>query len=166
MEPKVIVADLGCDYDGLSSDKLLAYDVSELPTGVVNEILQLFLKHHSKSLKNFLNENDYYEVNQIKQKEGWSVTDKDNLVVSLSDKNAIVGHIQKFDDKYLKSYIENGYTTPLRVFTEVSMPNSIQIRIDEISKKIEKEKQEKEIKKAQKRLERAKKILENNGKLP
>jgi hypothetical protein len=169
MEPKVIVADLGRDYDGITSDKLLAYDVSELPSGIVDEILELINKHHSKKLTEYVNNNNYFSIPQVKEKFGWSVTNKDNLLITTSDRYANVYSVQKFDEKYLESYIKgNGKdidVSKLRVFTEVSLPESIQNQINAISNKIEKEKQQKEIKKAQKRLERAKKILESNGKL-
>ncbi len=169
MEPKVIVADSSYDDNGNYNDRLLAWDICELPIGVVNEILELINKHHSKELTAFINKNNYFNISQVKEKFGWSVTNKDNLLITTCDRYANIYHVQKFDEKFLESYIK-GYgkdvdVSKLRVFTEVSLPESIQNKINEISNKIEKEKQQKEIKKAQKRLERAKKILESNGKL-
>lgn len=169
MEPKVIIADWGYEGDGSYKDRLVAWDVSELPNGVINQILELILKSNPKALKDFNNKNDYYQVDQIKEKEGWSVTNKDKLFITTCDRYSDISYVQKFDEDYLEKYIKsngsNADVSQLRVFTEVSLPETIQKQIDTINQRLEKEKQEKEIKKAEKRLEKAKKILENNGKL-
>lgn len=144
-------------------------DVEQLEEHHVKELIYGILKYHKDILLDELSIKNIYPLDIIKEKSGWSVTDKDNLFITTCDRCANIYNVQKFDEKYLESYIKsNGKDVDvfkLRVFTEVSLPESIQNQITKISNKIEKEKQQKEIKKAQKRLERAKKILESNGKL-